>query len=101
MSNGYWQIDRQKVPFDSGRNLTERLRTYVSTWQSRCYEAGIPDEVPEKLAKINRAPSYKAMAIAILKNDHNLLSLGFRQRKSVMAESLYRQSRRGPQTELL
>lgn len=37
----------------------------------------MPDEIPEKLAKTNRAPSYKQIAIAILKNDHQLKSLGF------------------------
>lgn len=40
---------------------------------------GIPDEIPAKLAASNRAPSWKAIAVAILKNDHNLLSLGFAQ----------------------
>jgi predicted phosphoadenosine phosphosulfate sulfurtransferase len=29
-----------------------------------------------------RVPSYKAIAIAILKNDHSLQSLGFNQNKS-------------------
>jgi predicted phosphoadenosine phosphosulfate sulfurtransferase len=45
-------------------------------WESRCYFAGIPDEAPEALAKQGRAPSYKAIAMAILKNDHSLKSLG-------------------------
>jgi predicted phosphoadenosine phosphosulfate sulfurtransferase len=38
--------------------------------------------VPTKLANAMRAPSYRAIAIAILKNDNNLYSLGFSQRES-------------------
>lgn len=33
--------------------------------------------MPELLARQGRAPSYKAIALAILKNDHTLRSLGF------------------------
>jgi predicted phosphoadenosine phosphosulfate sulfurtransferase len=33
--------------------------------------------VPEKLARTNRAPSYKQIAIAILRNDFTLKALGF------------------------
>jgi len=44
---------------------------------SRCYFEDIPDEVPKKLASSLRAPSYKAIAVAILKNDSRLRSLGF------------------------
>ncbi len=43
----------------------------------RCYKKGIPDEVPKNLAKINRAPSYKSIAICILKGDLLLKGLGF------------------------
>lgn len=49
---------------------------YLAIWQSRCYSE-IPDEIPEKLARSNRAPSYKSIAIAILKNDSTLKSIGF------------------------
>jgi predicted phosphoadenosine phosphosulfate sulfurtransferase len=31
----------------------------------------------------NLAPSYKAIALAILKNDNNLLSLGYSSNKSI------------------
>jgi predicted phosphoadenosine phosphosulfate sulfurtransferase len=42
----------------------------------KCYEHGIPDEVPHKLTFSGRAPSYKAIAICILGNDHRLSRLG-------------------------
>jgi len=38
--------------------------------------------VPRKLHDAGKAPSYKAIAIAILKNDLNLYSLGFSKRES-------------------
>jgi predicted phosphoadenosine phosphosulfate sulfurtransferase len=46
-------------------------------WEDRCYSKGIPDEVPELLAKTNRAPSWKKIAICLLKNDMKLRGLGF------------------------
>jgi predicted phosphoadenosine phosphosulfate sulfurtransferase len=49
----------------------------VTTWEARCYSDGIPDEIPEGLSKSLRAPSYKAIAMAILRNDLALTSLGF------------------------
>jgi predicted phosphoadenosine phosphosulfate sulfurtransferase len=70
---------------------------YLETWKGRCYE-DIPDEVPEKLAKINRAPSYKAIAIAILKNDSSLKSLGFQGKHSNWYKIL--KNKDNPQGEL-
>jgi predicted phosphoadenosine phosphosulfate sulfurtransferase len=65
---------------------------YVQTWQHRCYSAGIPDEVPNKVAASGRAPSWRAVAIALLKNDLNLYGLGFsmpcwRQQQQTIAKA--------------
>jgi hypothetical protein len=38
---------------------------------------GIPDEVPSKVAASGRAPSWRAVAIALLQNDLHLYQLGF------------------------
>lgn len=35
-----------------------------------------------------RAPSYKAIAMAILRNDHNLYALGFSERESSVVSTL-------------
>ena len=43
---------------------------------------GIPETVPEKLSRTGRAPSYKAIAMAILRNDLNFYSLGFHEKES-------------------
>lgn len=49
---------------------------------SHGYPDDIPDEVPISLMNRNLAPSYKAICLALLKNDHNLESLGFSAKKS-------------------
>ena len=53
------------------------MRQYVSAWRKRCYSNDIPDEVPRKVEASGRAPSYRAIAIAILRNDLTLKALGF------------------------
>jgi len=77
MSSNYWQTKKQAEQFKHGNTRTSKIESYIRTWERRCYSSGIPDEVPEKLAKANRAPSYKSIAIAILSNDHALKGLGF------------------------
>ena len=72
MSSNYWQTKKQAEQFKHGNTRTSKIKSYIKTWKRRCYSNGIPDEVPEKLAKVNRAPSYKQIAIAILTK-----SLGF------------------------
>jgi predicted phosphoadenosine phosphosulfate sulfurtransferase len=57
--------------------LRQKIKKYVDTWKERGYPKDIPDEVPEELMKLGKAPSYKAIALAILKNDFHLTTLGF------------------------
>lgn len=49
----------------------------MSLWMQRGYQDGIPDEVPDRLMELNKAPSYKSLVIAILKNDISLKTLGY------------------------
>ena len=60
----------------------------MNTWESRCYSNGIPDEVPDNLANSGRVPSYKAIALSILKNDLNFGGLGFQGRYSEFYQML-------------
>lgn len=46
---------------------------YIRMWERRCYPDGLPDEVPPEL--MQRVPSYKLIALAILKNDVKLLGI--------------------------
>ena len=82
MSNAYWQIRKQKEQYKSGQSVTQKVKDYTKIWEARCYPTGIPDEVPKKLMKSGRAPSYKAIAMAILSNDIYFYSIGFEQKQS-------------------
>lgn len=68
--------------------IHQKISFYIKQWGKRGYEKGIPQHVPDGLMRLNLAPSYKAVAIAILKNDHNLISLGFSAPKSSWYDAL-------------
>jgi len=51
------------------------VASYVKTWEKRCYSDGIPDEAPNKLLDSGRVPSYKTIALAILRNDYKFLGI--------------------------
>lgn len=46
---------------------------YEKTWVQRCYKNGLPDDAPREIFDL--APSYKKIAIAILKNDVQVLGV--------------------------
>lgn len=62
--------------------MKKKILNYIKVWESRCYKTGLPDEVPNVLMKLKLAPSYKAIVLAILSNDHSLKSLGVPCKKS-------------------
>ena len=61
--------------------MREKILNYIAEWEKRCYKDGIPDEAPLRLEQLNKVPSYKAIARAIMKNDTTLKSIGFTQKK--------------------
>jgi predicted phosphoadenosine phosphosulfate sulfurtransferase len=89
MSNKFWRTNKLIEPFSPGKCATDRVREYNQQWRRRCYSGGIPEAVPKKVAASGRAPSWKAVAIALLQNDLHLYQLGFarpayeRQRRAV------------------
>ena len=60
--------------------MIKEINLYIKAWESRGYPDGIPDEVPDLLMDENLAPSYKLIAICILKND--ITGLGFTPKPS-------------------
>jgi len=62
--------------------MREDILRYIELWENRCYFDGIPEEVPARLSQLNKAPSYKEICSAILKNDYSLKTLGLPQVKS-------------------
>lgn len=70
--------------------MSARINHYVSSWTRRGYPKGIPDEVPPELMRLGLAPSQKAIAFAILRNDHHLTSLGYTAPNSPWYQELKR-----------
>ena len=62
--------------------MIKKINKYISDGKRQGYPEDIPDECPDVLMHLNLVPSYKAIAIAIMKNDHAMQSLGFSSRKS-------------------
>ena len=58
----------------------KKVEEYIEKWKERCYKYDIPDEVPIQLN--DRVPSYKKIALCILKNDLNLKGLGYETKRS-------------------
>jgi predicted phosphoadenosine phosphosulfate sulfurtransferase len=67
-----------------------KIAQYVTTWKRQGYPADIPDAVPDALMADCLAPSYRAICLAILSNDHSLQSLGFTPPKSAFYDALKR-----------
>lgn len=67
-----------------------KINRYVSTWKRQGYQSDIPDTVPDALMADCLAPSYRAICLAILNNDHALQSLGFTPKRSIYYDQLKR-----------
>ena len=66
--------------------MEKKICSYIKTWEQRCYHDGLPDEGPAEIKDL--VPSYKRIAIAVLKNDYALQSLGFTPPKSKYYDQL-------------
>lgn len=62
-------------------SFEKKTRDYIRKWEGRGYAAGIPDQAPDILEEYVKAPSYRAICLAILKNDMHLASLGYSRPK--------------------
>lgn len=60
--------------------MRNRIENYIRLLENRCYPNGLPDEVPMEINDM--VPNYRRIAIAILRNDVALKSLGFTPPKS-------------------
>ena len=57
--------------------MRDRIMAYVRAWERRGFPGGIPDEADARLESMNKAPSYRAIVKAVLRNDVALVSLGY------------------------
>ena len=88
MGSNYWQTKRQKEQFGYGQTITQKVKEYEETWVARCYSNGIPDEVSDTLMNSGRVPSYRAIALCLLKNDLHLRGIGFGRTESKTVDTL-------------
>ncbi|MFZ2540967.1 MAG: hypothetical protein WAW75_04235 [Gallionella sp.] len=59
------------------RGMQAKVAWYQQFWGLRGYAKDFPEDVPHEVASKQYAPSWKAIAVAILSNDVTLQSLGF------------------------
>jgi hypothetical protein len=53
--------------------MKREIQDYLITWEKRCYPKGIPDDAPKEI--FDKVPSYKAIALCILKNDLKIIGV--------------------------
>lgn len=63
-------------------SFERKVYEYIRKWEGRGYTDGIPDEADARLEEMVKAPSYRAICMAILRNDAQLVSLGYNRPKS-------------------
>lgn len=68
--------------------MRSKIEKYIKTWQERCYFFELPDESPPEI--FEKVPSYERICLAILKNDRQLESLGFKREKCELYSLLKR-----------
>lgn len=56
--------------------MRKKISGYIQEQKKRGYPDDIPDEAPDRLEALGKVPSYRRIAFAILKQDHNLITLG-------------------------
>jgi predicted phosphoadenosine phosphosulfate sulfurtransferase len=66
----------------SASSFEKKILAYIKKWEGRGYSNGIPDEADANLEALIKAPSYRAICMAIVKNDVQLTSLGYSRPKS-------------------
>lgn len=68
--------------------MVGKISYWIKQWEKRCYKGGLPDDIPNEI--FYRAPSYKRIVLAIMKNDDQLQLLGFSKRDSIYYRILKR-----------
>ena len=82
-----------------------KIKKYIYEWEQKGYISGIPDEAPVELEKRGLVPSYRMICMAIMKNPHNLESLGFQRQKcniyqEIKREEIYNRPTKNKQLKL-
>ena len=72
----------ESLPPPTQEHFTNKIAVFVHWWQERGYAHGIPDEADAKEEAAKRAPSWRRVCKALLRNDYWCKGLSFSQHKS-------------------
>ncbi len=72
----------ESLPPKSREQFTNKIAVFLKWWQDRGYPNGIPDEADPKEEAAKRAPSWRRICKALLRNDYWCKGLSFTQTKS-------------------
>lgn len=87
------------LPESEAENYRNKFAVFVSWWRTKGWPE-IPDEADPKLEAAKKAPSWRRMARAVLRNDHACKSLSFApQRATEQAYKRYRKLARKRRAE--
>ena len=70
------------IPEISKEHYLNKIFTFISWWEQRGYEDGIPDEAPYILEAKRIVPSWRRVCKSLLRNDFWCKGLGFTQHKT-------------------
>ena len=65
------------MPKKTSEHFKSKLAVYIRWWQQRGYEKGIPQEADYRLEQDGKAPSWRKIVKALLRNDYWCKTLGF------------------------
>lgn len=65
------------MPKKTSEHFKSKLAVYIRWWQQRGYENGIPQEADYRLEQDGKAPSWRKIVKALLRNDYWCKTLGF------------------------
>lgn len=72
----------ESLPPRTGEHFRNKVAVFLQWWMLRGYPQGIPDEVDPKLEADRKAPSWRRVCKALLRNDYWCKGLSFTQHKS-------------------
>jgi predicted phosphoadenosine phosphosulfate sulfurtransferase len=70
------------MPPSTGEHYKNKLAKYIQWYRTRGYPSGIPDEVDHDLESKGKAPSWRRLCKALLRNDYWCKTIGFSPTKS-------------------
>lgn len=76
----------ESMPPHTREHFENKLATFRAWWRDRGYANGIPDEAPPDVEAARKAPSWRRICKALLRNDYWCKGLSFSQTKSAAYE---------------